>query len=84
MMIEFEACVVTQSWVNREYRRGLSTHLYGALVLRISKVEVLCPTFTPWGRAVRMSRTQLQWVGFRPRTLSLMTSLAGTMVFAEL
>ena len=24
-MIELEACMATQSWVNREYRRGLST-----------------------------------------------------------
>jgi hypothetical protein len=24
LMIELEACVATQSWVNREYRRGLS------------------------------------------------------------
>ena len=25
-MIEFETCVATHSWVNREYRRGLSIH----------------------------------------------------------
>jgi hypothetical protein len=25
-MIELEACVATQSWVNREYSRGLTTH----------------------------------------------------------
>ena len=32
--------MATQFWVNREYRRGLSTHPCGALVLRISGVEV--------------------------------------------
>jgi hypothetical protein len=33
-MIELEACMATQSWMNREYRRGLRTHLCGALVVR--------------------------------------------------
>uniref|UniRef100_A0A674E2S4 Regulator of G protein signaling 9b n=1 Tax=Salmo trutta TaxID=8032 RepID=A0A674E2S4_SALTR len=28
-MIELEVCVATRSWVNREYRRGLSTHPCG-------------------------------------------------------
>jgi hypothetical protein len=28
-MIELEVCMTTQSWVNREYRRGLRTHLCG-------------------------------------------------------
>ena len=80
LMIELEACVAMQSWVNREYRRGLSTHPCGAPVLRISEVEVLFPTFTTWGLPVRKSRTQLLRVGFRPRALSLMMSLEGTMV----
>jgi hypothetical protein len=44
--------MATQSWVNREYRRGLRTHPCGALVLRVSKVEMLFPTFTTW-RAAR-------------------------------
>jgi hypothetical protein len=46
VMIKLEACVAMQSWVNREYRMGLSTHPCGAPVLRISKVEVLFPIFT--------------------------------------
>ena len=50
--------MATQSLVNREYRRGLSTQPCGAPVLRISEVEVLFPTFTTWGRPVRKSRTQ--------------------------
>jgi hypothetical protein len=41
-----------QSWVNREYRRGLSMHPCGAPVLKISEVEVLFPTFTTWGQPV--------------------------------
>ena len=28
-MIELEACMATQSWVNRKHRRGLSTHPCG-------------------------------------------------------
>ena len=40
-MIELEACMATQSCVNREYRRGLSTHPCGAPELRISEVEVV-------------------------------------------
>jgi hypothetical protein len=38
-MIELEA------WVNKEYRRVLSTHPCGAPVLRVSEVEMF-PTFT--------------------------------------
>ena len=48
----------TQSWVNREYRRGLSQHPCGAPVLRISEEEIMFPTFTTWGRPIRKSRTQ--------------------------
>ena len=58
-MIELEACVAMQSWVNRECRRRLSTHPCGAPVLRISIVEMLLPTFSTWGRPVRKYRTQL-------------------------
>ena len=39
-MIELEACMATESWVNGEYRRGLRTHPCGAPVLRISEVEI--------------------------------------------
>ena len=46
-MIELEECMATQSWVNREYRRGLRTHPCGAPVLRISGVEMF-PTLTTW------------------------------------
>ena len=45
LMIELEASVATQSLVNREHRRGLSTHPCEAPVLRISVVEVLFPTY---------------------------------------
>ena len=40
----------------REYRRGLSMHLCGAPVLRISEVEMLFPTFTTWGWPIRKSQ----------------------------
>jgi hypothetical protein len=46
-------------------------------VLRISKVEVLFPTFTTWGQPVRKSRTQLHMVGFRPRVPELNDELGG-------
>jgi hypothetical protein len=72
--------MATQSWVNREYRRGLSTHPCGAPVLRVSEVEMLFPTFTTWGWPVKV-----QDPSWRPRDSSLMMSLEGTMVLkAEL
>jgi hypothetical protein len=64
LVIETEACMTTQSWVNREYR-GLSMHPCGTPVFRISKV--VFPTFTTWGQGIRMSRTQFYRAGFRPR-----------------
>ena len=79
-MIELEACMATQSWVNREYRRGPSTHPCGAPVLRVSEVEKLFPTFTTWRQPIRKSRTQLYRVGLRPRAFSLIMRLEGTMV----
>jgi hypothetical protein len=51
--------------VNREYRRGLSTHPCESPVLKISEVEMF-PTFTSWGRLVRKSRTKLHRVGSDP------------------
>jgi hypothetical protein len=44
--------MATQSWVNREYRRGLRTHACGAPVLRINGVEMLFHTVTTCGRPV--------------------------------
>jgi hypothetical protein len=70
-----------QSWVNREYRSGLSTPLW-APVLRVSVGEVLLPTFTIWGWEFRI---QLHREGFIPEALSLVTSLEDTRVLkAEL
>jgi hypothetical protein len=84
-MIELEACMTTQSWVNREYRRGLSMHPCGAPVLRISVADVLLPTLTTWGWPVRKSRIQLQREVFSHRVLSLVMCFEGTMVLnAEL
>ena len=36
-----ESSLATQLWVNREYRRGLSTHPCGAPMLRISVADVV-------------------------------------------
>jgi hypothetical protein len=76
-MFEMDA---TQSWVNRDYTRGLITHPCGAPVWRISEVEGLFTTFTTRGRPIRKSRTQLHGAGFRPRAPSLLMSLEGTVV----
>jgi hypothetical protein len=40
-MMVLESCLATQSWVNREYRRGLSTNPCGAPVLRVRMAEVM-------------------------------------------
>jgi hypothetical protein len=69
-MVVLESCLAIQSWVNRMYRRGLSTHPCGAPVLRISMADVLLPTLTTWGRPVRKSRIQLQREVFSPRFLA--------------
>ena len=42
-MMVLESCLAMQSWVNREYRKGLSTHPWGGPVLRISVADVLLP-----------------------------------------
>ena len=55
LVIELETCETIQSWVNREYRKGLSTYPCWAPMLRISVVEVLLPTFSTWGRPARKS-----------------------------
>ena len=60
LMIELEVCMATQSWVNREYRRGLRTHLCGAPVLRISGEEMLVPTLTNWGYPVAQGGVETQ------------------------
>jgi hypothetical protein len=80
-MIELEPFVATQSWVNKEYSKGLRTHPCGSLVLRISKVEVF-PTFTTWGKPVRKSRTKLHKGMVQTQSLKLNDELwsNGTMV----
>ena len=83
-MIELEVCMATQSWVNREYRRGLSTHPCGAPVFRISGVEVVSYTHH-LGAARQKVQNPVAQGGSRPKVSSLMTSLGGTMVLtAEL
>ena len=69
-----------QSWVNREYRRKLSTHPWESPVLRISVADVLIPTLTTCGWPVRKSWFQLQREVFSPRFLSLVMSFEDIMV----
>jgi hypothetical protein len=83
-MIELEACMATQSWVNREYRRGLSTDPCWAPVLSISVVEVFL-TFTIWRVAHQDVQDPVVQDGFQTQDPSLMISSKGTMVLkAEL
>ena len=49
LMMVLESCLAVQSWVNREYRRVLSTHPWGAPILSISVADVLLSTLTTWG-----------------------------------
>jgi hypothetical protein len=76
-MIELEACMATQSWVNREYRRGLSMHHCGAPVLRISEVEMLFPTFATWGGARQQVQDQVAQGGVATQGLKLNDELGG-------
>jgi hypothetical protein len=76
-MIELEACMATQSWVNREYRRGLSTHPCGASMLRISEVEIMFPTFTTWGRQREEVQVPVAQGGVETQGLKLNDELGG-------
>jgi hypothetical protein len=49
-------------------------------MLKVSVAEVMLPTLTTWGRPVRKSTIQLQREVFKPRVLSLVKRLEGTMV----
>jgi hypothetical protein len=80
LIMLLKSCAVTQLWVNREYRRGLSTHPWGSPVLRISVADVLLHTLPTWGRPVRKSRIQLQREVLSCRVLRLVMALEGTMV----
>ncbi len=85
LMIDVELWEDTQSWVYREYSRGLRTQPCGAPMFRVIELEVNWPTFTTCGLAVRKSWIQSQSEVFRPRSESLTASLVGTIVLkAEL
>ncbi len=85
LTMEVELCEDTQSWVYREYSRGLRTQPCGAPTFRVMELEVNWPTFTTCGLAVRKSWIQSQSEVFRPRSDSLTASLVGTIVLkAEL
>ncbi len=55
LTMEVELCEDTQSWVYREYSRGLRTQPCGAPTFRVMELEVNWPTFTTCGLAVRKS-----------------------------
>ena len=74
-----ESCSATQSWVNREYRRGLSPHPPRGPRVEVSMAEVLLPTLATWGRPIRKSRVQFQSEVFSPRVLSLLMRFEGPM-----
>ena len=46
--------MAAQSWVNMDYRRGLSMHPCGTPVLRVSEVEMLFPSFTTWEQPIKV------------------------------
>ena len=72
-MIELEACMATQSWVNREHRRAENAPLWGPSVEDQRGGDVV--TYPHHlGQPVRKFRTQLHWAGSRPRVSSLMMS----------
>ena len=76
-MIELEACIATQFWVNREYRRGLSMHPCGAPVLRISEVEILFLTFYHLGVARQIVQDPVAQGGVQTQGLKLNDELGG-------
>ncbi|KAI3362878.1 hypothetical protein L3Q82_001913 [Scortum barcoo] len=49
LMMVLELWVATQSCVNREYSRGLSTQPWGAPVFRVRVEDVVLPIRTAWG-----------------------------------
>jgi hypothetical protein len=76
LMMVLESCLATQSWVNREYRRGLIVED------QCGKCFINYPYHLG---AVRKTRIQLQRELFSPRVLSLVMSFVGTNVLnAEL
>jgi hypothetical protein len=66
-MIELGACMAMQSWVNREYRRGL----------RISRVEMLFPTLTTWGAARQKVQDPVAQGGVETQGLELNDEFGG-------
>ena len=63
--------LMSESWLNRVNRRGLSTQPWGAPVLSTNIEEVSLPIWTVWGLLLRKSNIQLQSVVLKPRVLRL-------------
>ena len=80
LTMTLELFVATQSCVNREKKRGLSTQPCGAPVLRVRVEDVAFPLRSAWCLPVRKLRIQSQRAVLSPRSLSFTASLEGTMV----
>ena len=79
-MIELEACMATQSWVNMEYRRGLRTHPCGD-----QRGGDVVSYLHHIGAAHQKVQNPVAQGGSRPSVSGLMASLEDTMVLkAEL
>lgn len=66
-MIMLELWVVTQLYMNSEYRRGLSTQPIGVLVLRVRVKDVVVPIHAAWGLPIRRFRIQSHRLVLSPR-----------------
>jgi len=75
LMLELD--LATQSWVYRDYSRGLRTQPWGAPVFRVRGLEVCLSTLATWGLAVSKSRIQAHRGVFRPSSISLPDQSAG-------
>ena len=83
-MMVLESCLATQSWVNREYKRGLSTHpLRGPSVKDQRGGSVVAYSYH-LGVGEQVQEPVAEEV-LSPRVLSLVISFVGTMALnAEL
>ena len=70
--------MATQSWVNRDYRRGLRTHPCGGPNVEVQRGGNVVSYLHYLGAAGQKVQDHRAWS--RPRVSSLMMSLEGTMV----
>ena len=80
LMMVLESYQAMQSWVNREYRRGLSTHPWGGSSVEDQRGRCVATYTHHLGAASQESRILLQREGFSPRIFSLVMSFESTIV----